>query len=237
MKNQHLKLYLFLTGLAILLILPATTLAQVFNYKTDFESVLKRTKDSTDALFYQNLAKRFDKNDSSLSDFEILALLINYTSNKNYTPYKVINQEDRIKKKLSVFQFDEAIRISDSVLSFHPYNQMILFQKSYAFFKLEQIDSANFYKYKFNRIMDAMAISGSGTFDDAIFSLGSKDSENYIYKRLAKQIMQIGSSVDSSGNFIDVIQITDHQKDTSILYFQIQHAINKLIDTKDESPE
>mgnify|MGYP003691487215 CR=1 FL=1 len=208
--------------------MPFISTAQTFNYKTDFDSILLRTNEKDDPLFHQKLEFRFNENDTNLSDFEILALLINYTSNSNYAPYEILDDEEKIKEKIDLFQFEEAINLCDSLLRLHPYNQMALFQKSFAFLKLNQLDSAEFYSFKFNRIMDAMAASGNGSVENAIFSLGTKDAENFIYERLTREIMEIGSGLDSNGNFIDIIQITDHQKDTSIIHFQIQHAINQL---------
>lgn len=203
-----------------------------FNYQQDFEHILLRTLDVNDSLFHKKLHQRFEVNDSTLSDFEVLALLINFTSNSHYDPYNILEKESAIGKLIQDFEYQTTIQKSNELLKTNPYNQNVLFKKAFAHAQLKQMDSAKHYKQQFNRIMDAMAYSGTGSSSSAIFSLGSKDSENYIYKKLAKDIMTIGSGVDSSGNFMDVVIITDHQKDTSILYFQIQHAVNRLIQTE-----
>ena len=226
-----MRILLALLGLVLLNLIPIYSIGQRFNYQMDFKTILKRTTDQKDDLFHEKLAKRFAKNDTSLTDFEVLALLINFTSNKNYAPYEILSAEDQITEQVKSFQFEDAINMCDSILKIHPYNQQILFNKAFSYFSLKKLDSAEFYKYQFNRIMDAMAFSGSGSREDPIFSLGSKDSENYIYERLAKQIMSIGSGTDSSGNFLDIIEITDFQTDTLTLHFQIQHAVNRLINT------
>lgn len=210
------------------------TQAQIkFNYQEDFERVLLRTLDINDSLYYKHLHRRFIQNDTNLTDYEVLALLINFTSNSHYSPYSIIEKEVMIGNFIKEFEYEKAIKESNQVLKTNPFNQNILFKKAFAHAQLKQIDSAKYYKYQFNRIMDAMTFSGTGTSNNAIFSLGSKDSENYIYKRLAKDIMTVGSMVDSKGNFLDVFEITDHQKDTILLYFQIQHAVDKLIETEE----
>lgn len=47
-----------------------------FNYKEDFKKVLLKTNDPNDNLYYEKLLKRFNVNDSTMTDFEVLALLI-----------------------------------------------------------------------------------------------------------------------------------------------------------------
>ncbi len=207
--------------------------AQTFIYDIDFDVVLKRTLDESDSLYHKRLAKRFTKNDPSLSDYEVLALLINFTSSKNYSPYETIGLEYNVSDLINHYQYDAAIKKCDSLLSYQPYNQEILFDKAYAYLNIGQKDSSEHYRYKFNKIMDAMAASGSGGMNDAIFSLGSKDGQNYIIQRLANRISTIGSGLDEDGNFMDIIESTNSSNDTLVMHFQIQHAINKLFETSE----
>ncbi len=209
--------------------------AQEFNYGKHFDTVLARTSDPNDSLYHVKLEKRFHENDSSLSDFEVLAILIHFTADDHYAPYSILSAEEKIGQYIKRFQFQKAINLGDSVLLIHPYNQSVLLNMAYSYYKLENQEKGDYYRYQFNRIMDAMASSGKGTAEEPIFSLGSKDSENFIYEKLSKEIMTIGSGLDSSGNFIDIMEITDYQKDTIVIHFQIQHVIDRMYDS--ETPE
>lgn len=229
-----MKVLLFFFGFWLCGLGATSLYGQDFNYQNDFQSILARTNTPSDSLYHEKLARRFSKNDSSLSDYAVLALLINFTSNQNYAPYSILKTEDRIVNLVQKFQYERAIELSDSILEFQPYNQQVLLNKAFSYYRLKKNDSADYYKYQFNRIMDAMAFSGSGSFKEPIFSLGSKDSENYIFERLARQIMTIGSGIDSAGNFIDIIEITDYQTDTTTIHFQIQHAVDRLINTRNQ---
>lgn len=225
--NKNYVSYLF-SILFILSFLESFT--QEFNYQKDFETILSRTNDSNDSLFHLELKQRFNRNDTTLSDFEVLALLINFTQNEFYQPYEILNNESKIENLVSEGEYDSAIRLCDSLLINHPYNQAILFEKALSHFAINQSDSSDFYRYKFNRILDAMAYSGKGTStEDAIFSLGSMDSHSYIIRRLSQEIRQVGAGQDQQGNMIDIIETFKDGEGTRLMHFQIQHAVNRLL--------
>ena len=226
-----MKIYYSKILLLMLICCSFPAASQTFIYHIDFEVVLKRTLDENDSLYHEKLAKRFAQNDPNLSDYAVLALLINFTSNKNYAPYEIVFSEYNVSNLIREKKFKEAINTCDSLLNFHPYNQELLFDKALIYYNIGDLDSSHFYQYKFNRIMDAMASSGSGAEGDAIFSLGSKDWQNYIVQRLSNQVNSVGSGIDETGNYNDIIQSTDSKNDTLVLHFQIQHAVNKLLDS------
>lgn len=49
-----------------------------FNYQNDFKAILQKTKDPNNVLSYDKLLRRFVSNDTTMTDFEVLALLIGY---------------------------------------------------------------------------------------------------------------------------------------------------------------
>ena len=67
-----------------------------FNYKEDFKKVLLKTQNPSDNLYYEKLLKRFNVNDSTMTDFEVLALLIGFTDKPEYKPYQDITTEREI---------------------------------------------------------------------------------------------------------------------------------------------
>ena len=67
-----------------------------FDYKKDFYEILEQTSDKTSNLYYLKLLPRFQSNDTTLTDYEVLALMIRYTEDSNYHAYSDISVEREI---------------------------------------------------------------------------------------------------------------------------------------------
>src|SRR6187551_2731110 len=131
-----------------------------FNYQNDFKAILAKSKDSNDNLFYSKLLSRFNRNDTTLTDYEVLALMIGFTAKPEYKPYQDLDIEREIYDLNGKSKFKEALDTANKFLKTHPVSLKALFEKSYAFHKLGQKDSASFYLYKGKLIIRAMAFSG-----------------------------------------------------------------------------
>lgn len=214
--------------LILLLLFTGTVQAQHFNYHTDYRKVLEQTRNKTDSLYYDNLRQRFLVNDSTMTVYEVLALMIGYTGQPAYRPYEQQRTENRIYKLNNEGQFGEVIRICDSFLAKHPLNQQAIIEKAYAFHKTDQPDSSRFYKEQFGRIMAAMDWSGEGkTPETAMFAIGPADGQNFIRKYYRGNIGITGSDRDEHGNLCDVLEMKfeqDGEEKSTILYFVIEHA-------------
>jgi len=199
-----------------------------FDYNKDFKKILKQTKKSSSDINYVKLLSRFQNNDTTLSDFEVLSLLIGFTDNEYFKPYRYLKDERKIYSLNGKKKYKEALAMCDSFLVFVPLSQKALIEKSYAFHKLEQPDSAQYYMWQFRRIMNAMEASGDGlTPETAIFSLGPTDGQNYIKKHLASRIGVMGSGTDKYGNFVDILEAKSKDEDEGKkqnMYFHIEHA-------------
>ena len=55
-----------------------------FDYHKDFGRILEESRDEKSDLNYDKLLKRFNRCDTTLTDFETLALLIGFTANKHF---------------------------------------------------------------------------------------------------------------------------------------------------------
>src|SRR5687768_16504702 len=133
-----------------------------FNYKDDFKMVLAKTRDQNDDLYYNKLLGRFAVNDTTMSDFEILALLIGFTDKPEYKPYQDMDIEREIYKLNGEKKYQEGLVSASKFLMTHPLSVKTLFEKAYSFHKLEQKDSAQFYLYQGQRVFEAMYFSGNG---------------------------------------------------------------------------
>lgn len=210
-----------------------------FNYIRDYNIILKQTKDPKHKLYYKKLLPRFQANDTSLTDFEVLALMIGYTSDTNFHAYSDISIEREIYKLNAEGKFEKAKEKGNDFYKTHPVNQMTLIELSFAYYKLKIQDSADFFSYKYRRIMDAMALSGKvNSPDSAFFSLTPIDGQNFIKKYLGAKIGTMGSGSDSKGNFLDILGYVgkDNKKEDEILfYFNIQHAMKEMDQQLDEA--
>ncbi len=203
-----------------------------FDYNKDFNKILEQSKDSTSNFHYDRLLTKFKSNDTTLTDFDVLALLIGYTDDPNYHAYSDISTEREIYKLNGDGKFKEAKEKGLKFNKTHPLNQMTLIELSYSYYKLEMQDSANYYSYQFRKVMDAMGRSGKGTSaDSAFFSLTPIDGQNFISKYLRAKIGTMGSGSDSNGNFVDILGYIpkDNENEEEVpLYFQIQHAMKEM---------
>jgi hypothetical protein len=203
-----------------------------FDYAKDFDKILRQTQDKNDSLYFPNQILRYSSNDTSLTDYEVLALLIGFTADSNYKPYNDITTERKIYSLNGNGKFEEAKSKGLEFIKTHPLNQKTLIELSYTYHKLGIADSADYYSIKFHQIMDAMALSGKGfTADSAFFSLTPVDGQNFITKYLRGKVGTMGSGSDTKGNFVDILEYipSDSEDGEGVsLYFQIEHTQGEL---------
>lgn len=209
-----------------------------FNYKNDFNKILLRTKDTGDSLAYDKLLQRFKANDTTLTDFEVLALLIGFTDKPQYKPYNNLSTERYIYRLNGEGKFREGLDSANAFLKTHPLSVKTIYEKSYSFYKLQQQDSSNHYSYQGLRIFKAMFYSGIGNAPDKpSFALGPADGQDYIRKFLRADIGTMGSGRDDNGHFLDILEAKFDDDQTVTLYFIIQHATDKMFSGKSAKEE
>ncbi len=213
----------------ILTLAHTTSSGQNFNYHQDYKRILKRTKASGDTLSYSYLLPKFLRNDPSLTVFQMLCVMIGYTGQPGFSPYKDLATEQAIYKLNNTEKYKEAIAVCDTFLSIHPLNQQAIIEKAYAFHKLNIKDSAAFYKKQFANIMAAMDWSADGkTPDHAMFAIGPDDGKNFIDKYYHADIGRSEEIKDSNGATCSMMEMKfkkDGKEQSLVFYFMIQHAI------------
>lgn len=222
-------------GLLLLTTIRQITFGQTtFDYKSDFKKVLGQTKDPNNSLSYDKLLNRFGINDTTLTDFEVLALLIGFTDKPYYKPYDDLSTEREIYQLNGEKKYKEGLELGQKFIKTHPLSVKALFEISYSFHKLKQEDSAEYYLYKGRRIFKAMYFSGNGkTIEEPIFALGPADGQDYIYKFVGARIGVMGSGNDKNENFIDILEAKFEDGNKINFYFIIEHATNKMFSEDD----
>jgi hypothetical protein len=238
---SFLLLFLFFNGLKSQN--SADSTIQTFNYKKDFKTILTNTQDEESNLSYKKLLKRFQDNDSTLTNYETLALMIGFTEDPKYKPMEDMEKEVEIFDHNNANEFSEAIEKSKSYLRGHPLSLLVLREISYAYGKISKVyekdmvfDSAiyfnglsSYYMSLNDRIMEAMIFSGKGRLpENPIFSLGLADGE-YFIPNVGYEIEKKNTLWNKNGDFLEHIVALD-KLTTKDFYFVIQHAKLKVDD-------
>jgi hypothetical protein len=206
-----------------------------FNYHKDFKKILDKTKSGSDNLSYAKQLKRFDINDTTLTNFEILALLIGFTDKPEYKPYMDLDIERDIYQLNGDGKYQEGLEKGMSFIETHPFSVKTLFEIAYSYHKLNQEDKAEFYAFKGRKIFYAMSFSGDGkTAETPIFALGPADGQDYILKIVRAKIGSMGSGPVKNGNFLDILEAVNKDGTKATFYFVIQHATDKMFSAEDK---
>jgi hypothetical protein len=204
--------------------------AQHFNYENDYPAILKRTQAKNDSLNYSVLLPKFLKNDSSLSVYETLCLMIGYSGLPVYKPFNDIKTERLLIQLNDSAKYETVLKICDTFLATHPLNQGGIIEKAYAYYKLNRNDSAAFYKEQFARIMATMDWSNDGrTPETAMFALGPDDGKNFADKYYHAEAGNTSTIINNYGNYcssVEIIYKKEGKQKSAIFYFVLQHAAN-----------
>jgi len=215
----------------VTIILLVTTLGgfaqDAFNYQNDFNNILAKTKDPNDKLAYNKLLARFTALDTTLTDYEVLALLIGFTDKPGYEPFD-FSTEEKIWRLYDKSKYKEAIDLGQHYLKSNPFSIKVLFGVAYSFQQLKQPDSARSYAYQVLRIFQAMRFSGNGTWDSPMFSLGAFDGHDYINKYLNATVGLMDPGKDVNGNNLDILSAKFEDGQLKVFYFLIEHATRKI---------
>ncbi len=201
----------------------ATAQDDTFDYTKDFDSILQQSKDAASKFFYPKLNGRFQKNDSTLTNQEVLALMIGFTENENYKPYQNVSKEREILRLISDGKYEEALTKSNSLLETNPLNNTALMEKGFALWKLED-ENFEDTKFKYLKILDAIFSSGDGSMENAFFVLSPIDGQTIIKYVWQGSIGMMGSGSDENGNFLDILEMEKDGEKMNI-YFNIEHAM------------
>jgi len=209
--------------LLLTLVISGISLGQEFDYHTDYKSLLEQTQDSTSSNFYPKLLERFNRNDSTMTNMEVLTLQIGFTVNTNYKPYKTIETEREIMKLIGQKSYKKAISACNGLLESNPINFTALMEKGFAYMKLKK-DSTEFHKEKFMKVVYAIMASGNGSKERPHFVLSPLDGQTLSTHILGGSLGTMGSGRDENGYFLDILEVYIEGKTLETKYFHINHA-------------
>lgn len=201
-----------------------------FDYTRDYDSILKITKDSKNKLFYNDLFERFQKADSTLTNYELVALQIGYTDNPKYYPYQDIALEREIWSLNEKEEFKLAEKKLDTLLSNNPFNILGHREMNYVQNKLGNKKIADKHYNQFNLIVTSVLSTGDGTsYNSSWFTLSPADGQWIIKLAFQQGICSMGSGKDENGNFHDILGIKfKDSENCKKLFFNIEPASKRM---------
>lgn len=223
---------------AILLLFGTAAFTQpAFDYKRDFKPFLEQSQDRQSPLYYQKLLVRFLDRDTSLSNMEMLTLMIGYTEDSHYKPFEDMEPEKEVFDLNEEGQYDEAIIKAKMYLQTHPLSLRVNKEASYAYHQKQLQDSADYFMDLVDKLMNAMIYSGTGKKpEQPVFSLGLADGE-YFIPNIGLKILDKNTDWNANNHFMEIIKASKSGDDEIMYFFVIEHAKQKIDDDKVESSD
>ncbi|SCY96820.1 DUF4919 domain-containing protein [Flavobacterium caeni] len=210
---------------AVLLVSTGLFAQTTFNYKTDHEKMLARTKDAKDALFYDTQLQRFKAHDTKQTDTEVLSMLVAYAKNPEFNPLKDSFRESIVQELMTDQKYEDALGMANKLLKGSPFDIKGIYHKATILRKLEQNDSAKAYDKQWQKILKAMFLSGNGTsMANPTFSLGPDDGSVFIGLFIGAEVTGRKTEKNPEGQTVAVYEALLEKKRKLTLYFLIDDA-------------
>lgn len=179
-----------------------------------------------------DLSKRFDKNDNTLSDKEVLSLIIKFTNSEKYRPFEMIEKEKNILNKINVeSDFLGAKTESIKLLETQPYNLIA----NMGIVLYEQIERGNNNYYsnsKYEKLVNAILSSGDGSVEAPYFTLSPIDKEIILRLIISeKSYSRVDLGIDDE-NKLDVVKV-EYNNVKKYYYFESTHLFQQLMKDKE----
>ncbi len=199
----------------------------LFQYHLHFDSIVALTQEKNGVYNYNDLRTRFEAADSTMTSFDMLALMVGETKQDHYYPYELITIEHEIMNLANKGEYANALFKCDSVLSNHPLNFTAILHKAFLEDKLGNL-SVKQSKFKFVLYLDVLLSTGDGTIEAPMMVLGPADGQLLIRYVFGAGIGSMGSGEDSYGNFVDMLEIIKEGQEPAYMYFNIEHAVKRM---------
>jgi hypothetical protein len=197
-----------------------------FDYHRDYRFYLNESANPESDYFYDILLKRFLKEDITLKNHELIALMIGFTENQNYYPYKNVDFEREIMKLVRDKEYKKALSKSRKLLDTNPLNFTALIEEGFTLMKIKK--DKKYYPSTCSRMLvNAVLWSGDGSIEHPYFVLSPIDGQTIIRYIFGNRIGLMGSGDDQNGYFLDILEMIKENDESETLYFILEHAVQK----------
>jgi Domain of unknown function (DUF4919) len=228
-NNRSRKERMNRIGLIGLLTLTTVLVAkgQAFDYSRDYRKILKETGDPRGKFFYDTLRDRFLRDDGSLTREDVLALQIGFTQKDGYDPYGDIDLDRAFVGSTDREDTDTTVWYGAEYLKRNPVSLSANFALWKAYEKRNEIEVAEKYKFRFQRLVESILSTGDGV-DRPFFVVSPIDGQIVIRKYWNADIGIMGSTHDKKKNFLDMLEMQKPDGTSKTLYFVIEHAVKRM---------
>lgn len=199
----------------------------LFDYHLHYDSIAELSQDKKGAYYYDDLRKRYEVADTTLTAFDMLALMIGETKQDHYYPYELTIVEHDIMNLANKGEYANALSKCDSLLAIHPLNFTAILHKAFLEDKLGNLDADNS-KFKFVLYLDVLLSTGDGTYEAPMMVLSPSDGQILIRYVFGASVGSMGSGDDAYGNFVDMLEIIKEGETPAYMYFNIEHAVKRM---------
>ena len=182
------------------------------------------TQDSSSNYFYPTLLDRFMKNDTTMSNDDMILLLVGYTQTKEYLPADQVVIEDSLSKLNKAGQYTSAALTAANYLALNPVSLSANLDMAFAQKNGKNEKLYNKYTYRALRIIQATLSTGTGnSMEDAIYVLSPKD----IYLMLPLQNLTPVKVTDIKfkNYLLKEVKVRDAKNKVKTLYFNISSSL------------
>jgi len=191
--------------------------------KVDFKSVEKEINDKSSKYFYENLFKRYDKGDTSLTTTDYWFLYYGYSFHSKYMPYQTIEDMEEFgeitkKKELKESDFKRIISISEKEMKKLPFELDLLWYEYVAWNGLGDSAKAKIAFHQFMGIVDAIIATGNGTSCESGFTVLYVSHEYVMLNILG---FEFGGKQSLTEGLCDRLQVAGNEYGIEELYFDV----------------
>jgi hypothetical protein len=158
----------------------------------------KTTKNSESPFYYENLIKRFQDFDTTLTKQDFYYLYYGNYFQPTYFPYSYNESQKQFYQLLRSKEFNEALIHGKLALSQEPLNLKVLFGLYICYSKLGQPKVGDLYLFQYYGLLSAIFNSGDGKSISTAFVVLSIDDEYEfiasIHHRVKKQELVLGTT-------------------------------------------
>ena len=144
---------------------------------TKFDS-LRLLIDAPGIYNYQALLTRFLSDDTTLRPDEMYMLIVGYSKQKAYNPFKYTDISEM--RVIAFSNADSGIKKGEELLIANPLNPSLNREMMYCYRKKNQPAQADKYLYRIKQFFNGVLYSGDGTCEKPYISLWAKEEYNFI---------------------------------------------------------
>lgn len=199
--------------LTLLLIIALGSFAQndndkKFNYYVDFDAIAQKCNEPNSKYNFKELKARFLAKDESLTNYDILALMVGVTQQEYYKPLSSTSLALSALDLMSKGNYQESLDKCNEILEIAPLNFSAMSMKEFLHHAITG-DSLKIYDFQIEKMMTAMEVSGDATRDNPSFVLYTEDANTYFYLNKIR-VESYANRTDAYGLILDVYNVYHH---------------------------